>query len=345
MLQQRKFLVASLAATVIIAIVVLVFWLKPNDQTENEAIQSKTNLVSNQNQSTPLTVETPNGAVFESASQKDIQINCQLNMDSSNHLIVNESTKNCFEFFITQYGEKSISQIKNDFLSYAKNSYKEPLFSQLSDLWNRYIQYREALGSLEQPNIEKDKPGYYSAIFNNMKALRKKYFSDYEIEGLFGTEDIYNDYTIDRMAILDNKNLSESEKAQKLKELFNHLPEDWKENLQQLSQLEDLRKLTAELKARGGSAAELHQMRTNLVGAEATQRLETLDGERSQFKSSVNQYLDARDAIVKSNMSDSAKQSAIQQLRNQHFNNPQEQLRLQTFETIHDQGGKLPFAD
>jgi hypothetical protein len=29
----------------------------------------------------------------------------------------------------------------------------------------------------------------------------------------------------------------------------------------------------------------------------------------------------------------------------QQFANQQEQLRLQTFETVHDQGGKLPFAN
>lgn len=35
---------------------------------------------------------------------------------------------------------------------------------------------------------------------------------------------------------------------------------------------------------------------------------------------------------------------AIIQLKNQYFQNPQEKLRLQTFETVHDQGGKLPFT-
>jgi len=44
-------------------------------------------------------------------------------------------------------------------------------------------------------------------------------------------------------------------------------------------------------------------------------------------------------------MSDAAKQSAVSQLRTQQFNDQKEQLRLQTFETIHDQGGKLPFAE
>ncbi len=58
--------------------------------------------------------------------------------------------------------------------------------------------------------------------------------------------------------------MTEVRKAQKLKELFAQLPEDWKENLEQLSKLEDLRKLTSDIKARGGSVEEIRQMRQNL---------------------------------------------------------------------------------
>ncbi|MEK7740105.1 MAG: lipase secretion chaperone, partial [Pseudomonadota bacterium] len=67
--------------------------------------------------------------------------------------------------------------------------------------------------------------------------------------------------------------------------------------------------------------------------------------QRNDWKGKVNQYLAERDTILKSNLSDSAKQRAVEQLKSQQFANQQEQLRLQTFETVHDQGGKLPFAN
>lgn len=198
---------------------------------------------------------------------------------------------------------------------------------------------------MQASSTDRDSTQYYRAIFNKMKNLRQQFFSAYEIEGLFGTENIYHQYTLDRMDILDDKNLSESEKAQKLKELFKQLPQDWQDNLEQLNKLEDLRKLTADIQARGGSNDEIRQMRLNLVGPEATQRLERLDTERDDWKSRVNQYLSARDHIKTGGMSEAAKDQAIQQLRQQYFNNAQEQLRVETFETVHDQGGKLPFAN
>ena len=344
MKNKRKFFIAMIAILVIFFVIALISWLQPQSSTpvnQADALQNTAN-------PSVLNSDPADGAAtesFASKSQQDIQINCQLTTDAANRLIVNEATKNCFEFFITQLGEKNLDQIKADFIKFSQNSYSDPLKSQLIDLWGRYLQYRENLGDLQAPSFSKDDARYYQAILNSTQSIRKKFFSNYEIEGLFGVEDVYNEYTIKRMEVMDNAKLSAQEKAQKLKELFNNLPEDWKENLQQVTQLDDLRQLTAEIKARGGSAEELRQMRTNLVGAEATTRLEKLDVQRGDWKNRVNQHLNQRDAIMNSNMSDAAKQAAVQKLRQQNFNQSQEQLRVTTFENIHDQGGPLPFGD
>ncbi|WP_180170702.1 lipase secretion chaperone [Acinetobacter sp. YH12027] len=332
-------------ALVVIAVAVFIFWLAPKASQNDPSDQSI------QQQNTPLaqgesaTAQATSGSSLLSPSQQDTEVNCQISMDGSNRLIVNEQTRNCFEYFITQYGEKSIDQIKKDFKAYIAQGHKEPALSQIYDLWDRYMKYREQLGNLQPPSDDKESPQYYRSIYSSTQNLRKQFFSDYEIEGLFGKENTYHEYTLNRMEVVNDKKLSESEKAKKLKALFDELPEDWKENLEQINKLEDLRKLTADIKARGGSSEEIHQMRLNLVGPEATQRLENLDSQRSSWKSSVNQYLTERDSIVKSNMSDSAKQQAVQQLRNQHFKSKEDQLRVSTFESVHDQGGKLPFAE
>lgn len=258
-------------------------------------------------------------------------------------MVVNSQTRDCFEYFITQYGENDLEQIKNHFGQFIQGKYLEPARSQILDLWTRYLKYREQLAQIQTPPSKQQDKNYFQKIFNSIQDLRKRFFSSAEIEGLFSTEDIYQNYTLDRMQILEDSSLSEVEKAQKLKERFEQLPEDWQQNLQELSKLDDLHTLTKQIKARHGSAEELRQMRTALVGAEATQRLETLDTQRSAWQQRVTSYLSGRDEIIKSNMSDSAKNQAIQQLRQQQFSSSQEQLRLRTFETVHDLGGELPF--
>ncbi|PWB14638.1 lipase chaperone [Acinetobacter sp. AM] len=343
---QKKKLWLILAVVVIILLGFLV-WLAPSATTGSNTAPHPL-VDAQQNSTSSLTGHTAShGSTqpFVSTSQQDTEVNCQLSLNQSQHLIVNEQTRNCFEYFITQYGEKQINQIKQDFTRYMQKGYKEPALSQIIDLWNRYIDYRVQLGNLKEPNLDKQDPEYYRKVFALMNNLRAQFFSSAEIEGLFGAENTYHEYTLDRMSIMADSSLNEVQKAQKLKELFAQLPEDWRENLEQLSKLEDLRKLTSDIKARGGSAEELRQMRMNLVGAEATTRLEQLDQDRGQWKSRVNEYLTQRDQILKSQMSESAQQQAIAQLRQQQFKNPQEQLRLGTFETTHDSGGKLPFAE
>lgn len=341
----QKYKLWIIAAAAILIIGAFIFWLAPNDG-QASSVKNTAQPEAGSSHAAQAGAQSSSGLPYYSPSQQDTEINCQMKLDSAGRLIVNEQTRNCFEYFITQYGEKSIDQIKKDFKGYISQSYKEPALSQILDLWNRYMDYRERLGTLQAPaNISQDDPQYYRSIYNSTQNMRKQFFSDYEIEGLFGTENIYHEYTLKRMDVINDKKLSETEKAQKLKALFDELPEDWKENLEQLNKLEDLRKLTADIKARGGSAEEIHQMRTNLVGPEATQRLETLDTQRADWKNNVNSYLTERDSILKSGMSDDAKQKAVQQLRNQNFQSKEDQLRVSTFETVHDQGGKLPYSE
>ena len=241
-----------LLTVVIIAIAALIYWLMPSTPHEDFTDSNEHNEFSlNVAASSDALAQNSAGFPF-SASQKDTEVNCQIAIDNSNRLIVNEATRNCFEYFITQFGEKNIEQIRKDFKNYISQSHKEPALSQVLDLWQRYLDYREHLGEIAKPELDSEDPQYYRSIFNSTQNLRKKFFSDYEIEGLFGTENIYHEYTLNRMVVVNDKKLTESEKAQKLKELFDQLPEDWKENLEQLNKLEDLRKLTADIKARGG---------------------------------------------------------------------------------------------
>ncbi|UGQ30208.1 lipase secretion chaperone [Acinetobacter calcoaceticus] len=325
----------------ILGLIACVYWLSPD--SKNTSAQMSESKAQNLASSPHTDHSSLNEDAYHSKSQQDTEVNCQLKIDSSQHLVVNSQTRDCFEYFITQYGENDLEQIKIHFGKFIQGQYLEPARSQIMDLWTRYLKYREQLTQIQAPSAKQQDKNYFQKIFNSIQDIRKRFFSASEIEGLFSSEDIYQNYTLDRMQILEDSSLSEIEKARKLKERFEELPEDWQHNLQELSKLDDLHTLTKQIKARNGSAEELRQMRTALVGAEATQRLETLDTQRNAWQQRVTSYLDSRDEIIKSNMSDSAKNQAIQQLRQQQFNSSQEQLRLRTFETVHDQGGELPF--
>ena len=291
----------------VVLVTLLVMWLRPAASSAQHSDVTATQL-SAASAVHPSAQNTANTTMpFSSNSQRDTEINCQLKRDGSNRLVVNEQTRNCFEYFLTQYGEKSIAQIDQDFKAYLAASLTDPALSQTTDLWQRYLKYREALGTLPEPAGPK-MSWLTSKVFCIAHGTSAAFLFCPEIEGLFGSEDLYNQYTLNRMRILNNNALSDVEKAKQLRALFDQLPTDWKANLEQLSTLDDLRQLTASIKRKGGSAQELHDMRTQLVGPEATTRLENLDTQRTAWKATVTQYLDARQSILDSSMSDSAKQ-------------------------------------
>ena len=43
---------------------------------------------------------------------------------------------------------KTIEQIQQDFKTYISQNHKEPALSQILDLWDRYMQYRQSLGEI-----------------------------------------------------------------------------------------------------------------------------------------------------------------------------------------------------
>jgi len=336
----KKYILVTLLLIIFFTVIIIAYWLYPVKK-ESLHEQNKYKIT----ETAPQIHDANRSLNFSSTSQQDIQINCQLTIKHQ-QFIINEQTKNCFEFFITQYGEKKIDQINQDFNAYIKQNYLNPAQSQILNLWNRYLQYRTQLPNMAPSSTSSNNQIQdFLAVFNNLQKIRKQFFSNNEIEGLFGEENTYYLYTLKRMEILADKYLSEQDKAKKLQDLFKNLPENWQENLEQLNKLEDLQQLTSDIKARGGSHEEIRQMRLNLVGSAATERLENLDVQRRDWNTKVNQYLLERDAIKKNHLKNVSRDKALQQLKEKYFISPNEQLRIETFEHIHDQGGTLPLLE
>ncbi len=99
----QKYKIWMVLSIVIICVAGLIFWLMPQDKTIKQPVgpAAASGLLPQQTVLTQAQVKA--GIPYLSRSQKDTAINCQLRLDSSNRLIINEQTRNCFEYFITKY--------------------------------------------------------------------------------------------------------------------------------------------------------------------------------------------------------------------------------------------------
>ena len=210
----------------------LLLWLRPS----SEHPPQQTSDLAQLQHAEPMPLNASTAAQLQSLSQQDTQINCQLRLDAAAQLIVDEQSKQCFEYFMSQYGEKYLSEIERNFSAYIQATYHSPSREQILNLWQRYIQYRQALTNVAQP-AGPENAAYFAAIFQSTQSLRQRFFNATEIRGLFGQEDIYHNYTLARLQILEDSNQSEPDKAQALQDLFQQLPTDWQDQLKTLSQL------------------------------------------------------------------------------------------------------------
>ncbi len=125
-------------------------------------------------------------------------------------------------------------------------------------------------------------------------------------------------------------------------QLLSEQPSELQEQIKLINQYQELTQLTEEWSNRKGTQQELRELRVNAVGLEATNRLEALDQENLQWNNKIDQYINKRNEVLNNNaLSQQEKQQQLNKIKQQNFN-AQELIRVDTYETMHDQGIALP---
>lgn len=276
-------------------------------------------------------------------SLRDTEVDGELAVDENGNLKITRGVRQTFDYFLSAIGEEDLATILARIRAYIRHKLPPKAAAQAEQLLESYIAYREGLGHL--PQIQGDPTQNIASVRQQkqqVQALRTQYFSREVIDAFFGDEDAYDNYTLARIEIMQDKSLSATEKAKRSAALLDTLPPALKENVKTLNQYQELKSLEQDWKSRNGSPQELHAIREQLVGPEATERLEALDKERSEWDNRMQDYLQKRDDILKNTaLSEEDRQKQVTTLRQQRFNQ-QEQVRVDALERIHDQGLTVP---
>jgi lipase chaperone LimK len=276
-------------------------------------------------------------------SLQDTEVDGSLEVDADGNLKITRGVRQTFDYFLSAIGEEDLTTIIARIRAHIRNKLPAKAAAQAEKLLEAYISYREGLGHL--PQVAGDPTQNLAAIRQQKQAiqgLRSQYFDRNVIEAFFGDEDAYDNYTLARLEVMQDKSLSATEKAKRTAALLEQLPPDLKENVKTLNQYQELTTLTQDWKARGGSPQELRNIREQIVGPEAATRLEALDQERTEWDARMKDYLQERETILKNNaLSEQDRQQQVAAMREQRFNQ-QEQVRVDALERIHDQGLTVP---
>jgi lipase chaperone LimK len=277
-------------------------------------------------------------------SLSDTEVDGALEVDAAGNLIISRSIRQVFDYFLSAIGEEDLTTIISRIRAHIRHKLPAKAAAQAEQILDSYLAYREALGHVPQVQPQGDAALNIPAIRQQkeaVQALRSQYLTRQVSEAFFGDEDAYDQYTMARIEVMQDKSLTAVEKARRTAELLNALPPALKESTETLNKYQELTTFTEDWKARGGKPEELRAIREQVVGPEATVRLEALDQERAVWDGRMNDYLQQRDTIMKNQaLSEQDRQKQVNDIKQKSFDE-QERVRVDALETIHDQGLKL----
>ncbi|HET8871690.1 MAG TPA: lipase secretion chaperone [Aquabacterium sp.] len=241
--------------------------------------------------------------------------------DQGQDLVLSPALIRRFEYHLTAVGERTQEQIRAAILKDISTELNARGQKEAQRILDAYLKFKTALGSVSQPKMGEVSAVSLALHFKAIRDLRAQYFSPDEVKALFGSGDEYEDYTVRKVAITQNPSLTAAEREAQLEQLKSTLSPEGRANIEQPVIHLTLAAKEQAAREHGATAAEIQQIRTDLVGADAAKRLAALDKEEAAWQERIRQYKEAR-----------AKDPAqAEQLKNTLFT-PREQLRLAAYE-------------
>lgn len=251
----------------------------------------------------------------------------RLQVDAAGNLVIEEGVRRLFDYFLAAMGEEPLTTTVQRLRDYIGSQLQEPARQQALALLDQYLDYKRQLAELERDLPRQADLAALRQREDAVAALRTRLFSQEAHRAFFAQEEAYNRFTLDRLAIRHDASLDDDAKAQAVDRLRQSLPEELQDAV--LPQLQaELRVETNRLQAEGATPADIRRMRQQLVGAEATQRLEELDGRRQGWNRRIAAFQEEKTRIeANAGLSEADKHRAIQRLAEERFDE-RERLRL-----------------
>ncbi|MCK5875415.1 MAG: lipase secretion chaperone [Alcanivoracaceae bacterium] len=344
-MRRTHYIVAAPVAAFIAMTALLVWWKMPTDQQQNTAVQT-TEIQSQADDATIASAtiaasKTPNsdqqfvtGLENLPASLHDTEVDGGFELDADGNLIITNRIRQLFDYFLSAQGEESLATIVQRLRAYIHNTLTGDAAADAEQLLESYIGYLDDVAALDSsvtPGQPID-PAQLRAQKEQLAAIRAGRFDAVANEAFFAEEEAYDRYTLARLEVMQDENLSADERASRLAALENQLPPELQESMRDITRYQDLQTLTQEWQESDGNPASLQQMRENLVGREAAERLAKLDQERAQWQRRVDSWLREREAILSNTgVSEADKERQIDAARSRLFNE-QEQIRIKSRE-------------
>jgi lipase chaperone LimK len=234
-----------------------------------------------------------------------------------------------FDYYLAGLGEKPLEAIRAEIIRELDRRLSGSQAAEARRLLDAYLAYKRALVDAERGLPAAADPAQSARQrLMAMQQLRRSYFSEEEIAGLFSTGDTYDLDAVARLEINGDKSLTEEQRKQRLAALDARLPQKLREERDAPTKVLRLEDAVIKARTQGAGDNEIYRMRAAALSPAAAARLADVDREEADWQRRVGAYQAQRQQLMQSAQHD---QASLQQLRDAGFS-ADEQKRLGAYE-------------
>lgn len=225
----------------------------------------------------------------------------------------NEHCRAIFEYFLAVSGELTQEQIESLLLRSAGKDLTDTQLLQIMTAFTEYQGYLEYMRTGE--NLYQDLSP--AQALEQIRQMRREFFGYQQAQQYFAYEENYDRYQVERMRLLGDDQLTESERQSQLAQLVSQLPEDLRERQQHT--LEIRRQLSQWQKANQAEDAFAMEQKLSSFPPETRQRLLDLQAEREDWQQRYDAYAEEVQRLDTSGLSATDREAEITRTRQRHF--------------------------
>lgn len=266
-------------------------------------------------------------------SLRGTSVDGHLAADAAGNLVLDAGVRQLFDYYLSTVGEESLGDIKGRIAFYiSEQGLPASAQTQAWELLGHYLDYRQAMGDMQVPAGESSAADLSQAVAAR-RQVREAWLGEAASRAFFGPEQDYDDYTLARMKVEEDKSLSDAEKQERIAQLQAQLPPELREVLKQAVLPVEAAQQAETMRAQGRSQADIQAWRTDQFGAEAAERMSALDGARAAWQGRYDDYRQQRRIIESAGLANKDKDAQVQALRERLFA-PNEQKRVSALDDI-----------
>ncbi|HPW31044.1 MAG TPA: lipase secretion chaperone [Rhodoferax sp.] len=239
-----------------------------------------------------------------------------------------------FDYYLSAVGEETLDAIVAQIRSELNSRLSSEQAQRAQRLLGLYIEFKRELVEVDaKPELAGNGVAAIRKRMLAVQDLRARYFTQDEVQGMFGFEDAYDMDAIARLEVSEDTTLTAQQKQQQLAALDAAMPEALRREREASHGVVRVEQQAVAMRAKGATDDDIYRMRANEFDPQAAARLAEVDREEAAWKARIAHFQSERGRVMKNmaNASESERQSALAQLQQSLFTEA-ERPRLVAYE-------------